>query len=447
MSPDPSRRSRPWWVAIVCGMASYIDAAAITTWGIALVIYQHAFGLDVADIGLLSGLLTLGIAVGSVIGGRLGDRLGRRSVFIATMVGIVIGALLMAASTNVWLMLAATLLVGVATGADLPVSLATIAEAAPDRTRGRMLGFSQLLWIAGAVVPGLASAAVGGLGRAGGQILFVHIGVAALLVLLARVTIPESQTWLTARDERQRGIETVRAERSSIRGLFRAPYLVPFVALLVFFGLMTTGGNIFGQYGTYILVNVAGVPVEQAGVLGLVALPASLGAALLFLKVVTGSHRFAWFTAGAIMVVVGAFVPVVFGLTVPTYIVSLLLFSVGGAFAGDSIMKVWTQQSFPTLLRATAQGAIIAVARFGAAAFAFVVPLLIQIGAGFTYAVIGALMGMGAIVAWAAFRTRDSHDEIAAEPLLPAETETISAEESPAFRGAGTSPDGDHAAP
>src|SRR5699024_1534975 len=32
----------PWWVAFVCGMASYIDAAAIVSSGTALVLYQHS---------------------------------------------------------------------------------------------------------------------------------------------------------------------------------------------------------------------------------------------------------------------------------------------------------------------------------------------------------------------------------------------------------------------
>lgn len=42
-----------------------------------------------------------------------------------------------------------TLLVGLATGADLPVSLATISEAANDENRGKIIGLSNLLWLVG----------------------------------------------------------------------------------------------------------------------------------------------------------------------------------------------------------------------------------------------------------------------------------------------------------
>lgn len=56
-----------------------------------------------------------------------------------------------------------------------------------------------------------------------------------------------------------------------------------------------------------------------------------------------------------------------FGVNATTYIVSIVFTVVGTAFAFEGIMKVWAQKSFPTLLRATAQGIIIAVARFFAA--------------------------------------------------------------------------------
>ena len=82
----------PWWLTIVCGMASYIDACAIIGSGIALVIYQHSIGITPEQISDLSGVLIAGIAVGALLGGRLGDRYGRRSVFIVTMFKVIIVA-------------------------------------------------------------------------------------------------------------------------------------------------------------------------------------------------------------------------------------------------------------------------------------------------------------------------------------------------------------------
>jgi inositol transporter-like SP family MFS transporter len=66
------RRPNPWWVGVVAGMASYIDAAAIVSSGIALVIYQAALGITPDQIGVLSAALTFCIAVGALVGGRFG---------------------------------------------------------------------------------------------------------------------------------------------------------------------------------------------------------------------------------------------------------------------------------------------------------------------------------------------------------------------------------------
>ena len=82
----------PWWVGFVSGLASYIDACAIVSSGIAFVIYRHTIGLTDGQYGALSGALTFSIAVGALFGGRLGDRFGRKHVFSVTMVLIVIGA-------------------------------------------------------------------------------------------------------------------------------------------------------------------------------------------------------------------------------------------------------------------------------------------------------------------------------------------------------------------
>ncbi|HED1310059.1 TPA: MFS transporter, partial [Kluyvera ascorbata] len=125
----------PWYIGVVSGMASYIDSAAIVSNGTALVIYQKTIGITALEIGILSGLLTLCIAAGAFCGGRLGDRIGRRNVFIITMAMIVLGTLALAFGLSFHFLLLGTLLVGLATGADLPVSLATISEAASDDNR------------------------------------------------------------------------------------------------------------------------------------------------------------------------------------------------------------------------------------------------------------------------------------------------------------------------
>ena len=62
-----TRAAGPWRVAVVCGLASYIDACAIISSGIALVIYQNSLGTTPEQIGVLSGALILCIAIGALV--------------------------------------------------------------------------------------------------------------------------------------------------------------------------------------------------------------------------------------------------------------------------------------------------------------------------------------------------------------------------------------------
>lgn len=413
--PDTLAGLRPRWTAFVCGMASYIDAGIIVTWSVVLVIYQQVTGLTPAEFGILSGLLTFGIAVGALVGGRLGDRFGRRPVFAVTMAIVAIAVVGMMFSTSFPAYVICTAAVGLAAGADLPVSLATVAEAASDKSRGKLLGFSQVLWLVGAVVPGIAASVVGNMGQLGAQILLVHLAIVSVLVLVARMTIPESRVWLAARRASQDHAVVDVPARVGIATLLRGQYLVPFVALLVFYGLGNAVFNVLGQFGSYLLVNVADMDVAGASLLGLATLPIVLVAALLFMKAADGKNRFRYFTLGAIAFTAAQLIPILFGFSTVTYLASTVVTSFAAAFAGEAIMKVWTQRSFPSLVRTTAQGVIIAVGRFTAAGLAVVAPLLIAVDVRLLYAVTLVLAGVSGAVAWLAFRRRDSHDEFAVE--------------------------------
>jgi MFS transporter, SP family, inositol transporter len=402
---SPSARTvNPWWVAIVCGMASYIDACAIVSSGIALVIYQHSIGTTPGQIGILSAALTLCIAIGALLGGRLGDRYGRRSVFIVTMEMIVTGAAMLALMASFAILLVGTILVGLGTGADLPVSLAAIAEAARDENRGKLLGFSQVMWVIGILGALGCSTIVGDMGRLGGQIMYGQVGAIALITLILRIGIPESEKWKTAHAERIAGAETIQAEKASIKDLLKAPFLVPFIALFAFYPLTSLGANTLGQFGTYLWVNVIGRSVRFASIINMISLSIGFLWFCWFMRIADTPKRFTYFQIGAVAMLLGYLVPAVFGFSTATMILMMLLGLVGSAFAFEAIMKLWAQESFPTLLRTTAQGAIISVARFFCAALASVTPLIMDSGPRKLFFVLAGICFVGLAAAWLGFR-------------------------------------------
>lgn len=105
----------------------------------------------------------------------------------APMMLIFVGATGLVFSPSFVLMLIGVIAVGLGCGADLPVSLATISEASDDSNRGKLVGLSQVLWYTGIIATYALQLVIGGMGALGGQIVFGHVALAALIVLLLRV--------------------------------------------------------------------------------------------------------------------------------------------------------------------------------------------------------------------------------------------------------------------
>lgn len=370
-----------WRVAALAGMASYLDAGAIITSGGALVLYKEKFGLTMGQIGQLSAVLTALFAIGALVGGRLGDRYGRRKVFTVTMLGLAAGAALMTFAMNLAGLYAGTVLVGFCIGADLPVSMAMIAEEAPPGFKGRLIAFSHVLWMAAIGVTYVMQIAVGDLGVTGGRIMWAHILLVTLLVLVLRSTLPESQEWTRA-DARRRQVDAAgeALESSSLRVLFGRRYIGPFVALALFYGVFNLAANTGGQFGTLLYTELAHTSVSTAGMVNTLQLVVSFACALAFMRTVDLPSRMHWFLIGGVLAIAGQAVPVLFGVNVVSLAAWQILQGIGGAFAGESMWKVWSQELFPTLLRTSAQGATTFFTRMLAAVSALGTPYLIQSG-------------------------------------------------------------------
>ncbi|MDN8598947.1 MFS transporter [Citrobacter sp. S2-9] len=405
-----NKTPNPWYIGVVSGMASYIDSAAIVSNGTALVIYQKTIGITALEIGILSGLLTLSIAAGAFCGGRLGDRIGRRNVFITTMAMILLGALALAFGLSFPFLVLGTLFIGLATGADLPVSLATISEAADDQNRGKIIGLSNLLWLVGIGATMGVSAIVGDWGKIGAQIMYMHVGLVALVLMILRWSIPESPLWLVACDELRRGVATVRAQKNGWRDLLERKYLWPFLSLCAFYTFTNLAANTGGQFGTYVAVNVVGISVSTNSLWGLLILPVSVGSGLIFMRIVDTAKRIPFFVFGAVMMSVGYFAPVVLNFSPLSWFCCLLFTNIGTGFAFEGIMKVWAQESFPTMLRATAQGVIVGVARLTCGLLALVTPVLLSAGPMVLYCLLTTIVVVGMVIGWLCFHGKQRNE-------------------------------------
>lgn len=384
----------PWKTAILAGMASYLDAGALVTSGIAIGGYYAApLQLGAGTIGSLLGLQTLAFAAGALLGGRLGDRFGRRKIFTLSLVLYAVGVLLLLVAAGPVLLYAGAVATGLAIGADLPVSLALADEEAPAGRKGTMVVFSGMLWLAGIVAVLALSSFMGVGGMLGGRILFAHLLVVAVVVLLLRLTLRESAEWTAARraadwHTRARS-ETV--EPSRIRDLFRAPTGYALLATGLYYAGWNLGANTLGQFGTFLWTALAKGEVAQFSQLTLVGLPVGFAAGLLFMRVVDKPSRQTWFAVGSGLIVLAWALPALLGPSKFTLVAVMLISGLGNSFAGEAVYKVWSQELFPTLLRATAQGVTMAFTRAVAGLAALGTPAL---ALGHTRLLFGTLFGL-----------------------------------------------------
>lgn len=408
-------RPNPWFVGIVSGMASYIDACAIVSAGAAIVIYQAVMGFSDAQVGLASTTLTYGIAFGALLGGPISDRFGRKPVFSVTMLIIIVGSAMQVLAPSFTVLLVGCALVGLGTGADLPVSLSNIAEAATDENRGKIIGLSNILWFLGIVGAIVTASIVGNWGRLGGQILFSQVGIVALVVLVLRLPLPESPVWLKAQADKKAGIQTAQASKVSVTTLLKPPYLKPFLALMGFYSLVNIPANTGGQFTTWINVNIIGMDVAFSSRLGLMLMPLGFIWGFWFMKIVDTKWRMTYFYVGAALWVASFCIYIVFGFHVWTFIAVTIVSGIGGGFAFEGIIKVWMQERFPTLLRATAQGTILFVVRIVAGSAALLTPVLLRQSPRGAYGILASISVIGFIIAIAAFHGKQHSEFVTAD--------------------------------
>ncbi len=138
------------------------------------------------------------------------------------------------------------------------------------------------------------------------------------------------------------------------------------------------------------------------------------------MKVVDTPKRMPCFIFGAVMMSGGYLMPVLLNFSPTSWFCCLLFTNIGTGFAFEGIMKVWAQESFPTMLRATAQGVIVGVARLTCGLLAFVTPGLLNAGPTVLYCLLTGIVVVGMVTGWVCFRGAQ-RNEFNAETALVAE--------------------------
>jgi len=369
-----------WKWSALAGMASYLDAGSIVALGVGMVNFEKTFALSKGEVGTLAaiGPNAIGCAVGAVVGGWLGDKLGRKRIYQYDLIVYAIGILLVTFAMNREMLFAGTVVIGLAVGADIPTSLALVGELAPDKARGKLLGFTQVAWCLGPVVVFILAAVLASLGLLGTRIILFHLFIVAVITWAMRQGLTESVRWTEA-------TTSSLAVRHKVGALFSGKNLRALIWTATIYLFWNLAAGTAGLFNPYIIETLgAGGPVASV-------LLSCSGFVIMLIVTVTvfmrysdrdyRTRRLLW-GIGAIVQVIAYGLLLFLPFTIPVVLANILLFTAGAALAGEAFYKVFSQELFPTMLRSTAQGLTFGLARVILGFWSFFVPVLADNGIG-----------------------------------------------------------------
>ncbi|KAI9367963.1 general substrate transporter [Aspergillus egyptiacus] len=159
--------------------------------------------LTTLDKSLVTSCTSLFALIASPLAGILADKTGRRRVILVADVLFALGAIMQAATSDVWGMILGRSVVGLAVGGASLVTPLYISELAPSHARGRLVTILSLFITGGQVVAYIVGWLFSNVG--GGWRWMVGLGMlpAALQLVILVVALPETPRWLVqaGRDE------------------------------------------------------------------------------------------------------------------------------------------------------------------------------------------------------------------------------------------------------
>lgn len=391
---------RQRYAALLVAFGEFIDGYDLLVIGGALIFLKPQFGLTPAQIGLLGAAGFLGAMVGLIVFGDMSDRLGRRAIFVANLLFFVVFSIVSAFITSGPQLFAVRFLVGVGVGMDIPTSTAYLAEIAPARHRGKVLGsLTQITWILGALTSTLVAIPLQWMfGDQAWRWMFGLAAVPAALVLLGRQGLPESPRWLIAhgRIEEARlalasfGVEATDAQlasktgRGSWRELFCPPTRRRVWWVTAVFFLSCLSGPVATVATPYVLRTVGTFSVQATLLFSTLVWGTSLVGSLISFLLIDRIGRkplcyLSLIPAGCMALLMG----VTAGSNQTMLVVGYFAFSFFLWLGGPSLQWGWSSELFPTRLRGRSQGFCNGMCRLAISINIFLVPVaLASIGFG-----------------------------------------------------------------
>ncbi|WP_031466186.1 MFS transporter [Sciscionella sediminilitoris] len=376
-------------LALFSSGGPFLDGYILSIIGIALVQIQPAFGMSALWSGLIGASALIGLFLGGAVFGSVTDRIGRKLMYTIDLAAIILCSVAQFFVTNEVELFVLRLLIGIAVGADYPIATALVAEFAPKAWRARLVGGLNAMWFVGATVAAFVGYALLHV-EDGWKWMLLSSAVPAVLIVIARTSIPESPRWLAAKGRTEEARAVLRKtigpdarlddlpEDQPSGGSVRAVLSKGYLSRVVFISL----------FWTATVVPLFAIYAFGPQILSLFRLEdgneANLGSGLINVFFLVGNVLALLLVdrIGRRPVLIGGFLVSGAGLlylAIAPDASTLLVVVAFAAYAvfngGPSILEwIYPNELFPTQVRATAVGLCTGISRIGAAVGTFATP-------------------------------------------------------------------------
>lgn len=160
----------------------------------ALLFIHKDIPLNSTTEGIVVSSMLIGAIVGAGSSGPLADKLGRRRLVMLIAIVFIIGALILAASTNLALLIIGRLIIGLAVGGSMSTVPVYLSEMAPTEYRGSLGSLNQLMITIGILAAYLVNYAFADI--EGWRWMLGLAVVPSVILLVGIYFMPESPRWL-----------------------------------------------------------------------------------------------------------------------------------------------------------------------------------------------------------------------------------------------------------
>lgn len=358
--------------------------------GIAMSLATTPLSLTTYWLGLIGSASLIGILFGSLLTGPLADRIGRKAIYLWTMAIFFVASVAQFFVTDATQLLILRLILGFALGADYVVGISLVSELVPKRLRGRLMSMMMVAWVAGFSCAYGIGYLLQSLGDDAWRWILFSSAVPALVVFLVRLNTPESPLWLInkGREDEARTIVSkrlgtdillpqadVQTQSTSWTQLFSVKWrrntfvgamfytcqVIPYFAMSTFIPRILETLNVEDGYASGIVYNVF---LLLGSIIGL----------LIINKI---SRRA--FLVGSFYITAASLAVLALWSGMPGVLVVTLFAVFACVLAGAGVLEfAYTPELFPTELRASGVGFVVAASRLGGAGGTFILPVLME---------------------------------------------------------------------